>query len=90
MNIWSTRNLSERFFPDKTRALHGSHLNLGQRMWSSFPYLRPIATVIEDTLDWFGIDSFGGSVMILLERAVILKKINSYRTDITIIAAIQI
>ena len=31
-------------------------------MWSSFPHLRPMATIVEDTLDWYGIDPFGGSV----------------------------
>ena len=31
-------------------------------MWSSFPALRPMATVVEDTLEWYGIDAFGGSV----------------------------
>ena len=31
-------------------------------MFSSFPYLRPLATITEDTLDWYGFDAFGGSV----------------------------
>jgi len=31
-------------------------------MWSSFPQFRPMATVITDTLGWYGIDAFGGSV----------------------------
>ena len=31
-------------------------------MWSSFPHLRPMATIIDDTLDWCGFDTFGGSV----------------------------
>lgn len=31
-------------------------------MWSSFPHLRPMATIIADTLEWYGIDSYGGSV----------------------------
>ena len=31
-------------------------------MWSAFPHLRPLATIIKDTLDWYGIDEFGGSV----------------------------
>ncbi len=62
LNLWNAHNLSERFYSGKTRALHGTHITSGQRMWSSFPYLRPIATIIEDTLDWYGIDPFGGSV----------------------------
>lgn len=62
LNLWNAHNLSERFYSGKTRALHGTHITTGQRMWSSFPYLRPMATIIEDTLDWYGIDPFGGSV----------------------------
>lgn len=62
LNLWSADNPDERFYTGKTRALHGSHLSLGQRMWSSFPYLRPLATMITDTLDWYGFDEFGGSL----------------------------
>ena len=62
LNLWNATDLAERFYSGKTRALHGTHLTTGDRMWSSFPFLRPLATIIEDTLDWYGIDSFGGSV----------------------------
>ncbi|SDK21551.1 urea carboxylase-associated family protein [Aliiruegeria lutimaris] len=62
LNIWNARDLSERFYSGKTRALHGTHLSTGEQMWSSFPALRPMATIIADTLDWYGIDPFGGSV----------------------------
>jgi len=62
LNLWNARDLSERFYSGKSRALHGTHLSVGERMWSSFPYLRPMATIVGDTLDWYGIDDFGGSV----------------------------
>ncbi|SEW28448.1 hypothetical protein SAMN04488515_2021 [Cognatiyoonia koreensis] len=62
LNLFADDDLSERFYSGKTRALHGTHLSTGDRMWSSFPHLRPMATVIHDTLDWYGIDTFGGSV----------------------------
>ncbi|TKZ22440.1 DUF1989 domain-containing protein [Shimia litoralis] len=62
LNIWNANDLSERFYSGKSRALHGTHLTTGQRMWSSFPYLRPMATITADTLGWYGKDSFGGSV----------------------------
>lgn len=62
LNLWNARDLSERFYSGKTRALHGTHITTGQRMWSSFPGLRPMATVTHDTLDWYGIDAYGGSV----------------------------
>ena len=61
-NLWNKSDLSERFYSGKTRALHGTHITTGERMWSSFPHLRPMATIIADTLDWYGIDAFGGSV----------------------------
>lgn len=62
LNLWNRDDLSERFYSGKTRALHGTHITTGERMWSSFPYLRPMATIIEDSLGWYGIDEFGGSV----------------------------
>ena len=54
--------MAERFYSGKTRALHGTHVTRGDRLWSCFPYLRPMATVTEDTLEWYGIDPYGGSV----------------------------
>lgn len=62
LNLWSAHDLSERFYSGKTRALHGTHVSTGDRLWSSFPHLRPMATIIHDTLDWYGIDEHGGSV----------------------------
>ena len=62
LNLWNANDLSERFYSGKTRALHGTHLTVEQRLWSSFPHLRPMATIIADTLGWYGIDEFGGSV----------------------------
>jgi len=62
LNLWNAADLSERFFSGKTRALHGTHLSTGDRMWSNLPFLRPLATIIDDTLDWYGFDAFGGSV----------------------------
>ncbi len=62
LNLWNAANIDERFYSGKTRALHGTHVSTGQRLWSSFPYLRPMATIVADTLDWYGKDSFGGSV----------------------------
>ncbi|MBI1170554.1 DUF1989 domain-containing protein [bacterium] len=62
LNLWSAANPAERFFSGKTRALHGTHLSAGDRMWSSLPHLRPMALITEDTLDWYGFDAFGGAV----------------------------
>lgn len=62
LNLWNAKNLSEGFYSGKTRALHGTHLSTGDRLWSSFPHFRSLATITDDTLDWYGFDEFGGSV----------------------------
>jgi uncharacterized protein YcgI (DUF1989 family) len=62
LNLWAADNLAERFFSGKTRALHGTHLSTGDRMWSALPHLRSMALITQDSLDWYGFDAFGGSV----------------------------
>ena len=62
LNLFHAADLSERFYSGKTRALHGSHVTTGDRLWSGFPWLRPMATVVRDTLDWYGRDADGGAV----------------------------
>lgn len=62
LNLWAQGDLRERFYSGKTRALHGTHLSTGDRMWSSFPTLRPMAIITDDSLDWYGFDAFGGAV----------------------------
>lgn len=62
LNLWAVDDLSERFYAGKTRALHGTHLSTGDRLWSAFPQMRPMATIIDDSLDWYGFDADGGSV----------------------------
>ena len=62
LNLWNAEDLGERFFSGKTRAIHGTHVSTGDRLWSVLPYLRPMATIIEDTLDWYGFDDFGGGI----------------------------
>ena len=62
LNLWNAHNLDERFYSGKTRAIHGTHITTGERMWSNLPYLRPMATIIKDTLGWYGMDEFGGSI----------------------------
>ena len=62
LNLWNDHNLNEKFYSGKTRALYGTHLSTNDRLWSSLPYLRPMATITHDTLDWYGFDDDGGSV----------------------------
>ncbi len=62
LNLFNAHDLTERFFSGKTRALHGTHVTTGDRLWSNLPFLRPMATIVADTLEWYGIDAYGGSV----------------------------
>jgi uncharacterized protein YcgI (DUF1989 family) len=62
LNLWNAADLSERFFSGKTRQLHASHVGTGDRLWSTMPGLRPLATITHDTLDWYGWDEDGAGV----------------------------
>jgi len=62
LNLWNAHDLSERFFSGKTRALHATHVSTGDRLWGTLPFLRPMATITHDTLDWYDIDADGGGV----------------------------
>ena len=62
LNLWHAADLAERFYSGKTRALHGTHVTTGHRLWSAFPFLRPMATITHDSLGWYGVDTFGGRV----------------------------
>ena len=62
LNLWNAHDLSERFYSGKTRALHATHVSTGDRLWSTLPSLRPMATITRDTLDWYGWDADGAGV----------------------------
>jgi uncharacterized protein YcgI (DUF1989 family) len=62
LNLWNAHDLAERFFSGKTRALHATHVTTGDRLWSTLPYLRPMATITHDTLGWYGWDADGAGV----------------------------
>ncbi|MFO0991697.1 MAG: DUF1989 domain-containing protein [Hyphomicrobiales bacterium] len=62
LNLWNRDDISERFYSGKTRALQASHVSTGDRLWSNFPFLRPMATITDDTLDWYGFDADGGGL----------------------------
>ncbi len=62
LNLFNLNNLEEKFFSGKSRAFYGTHLSTGDKMFSCFPYLRSLATITWDTLDWYGFDKDGGSV----------------------------
>jgi len=62
LNLWNAHDLSERFFSGKTRAFHATHVSTGDRLWSTLPSLRPMATITHDTLGWYGWDDDGAGV----------------------------
>lgn len=62
LNLWNAHDLTEHFFSGKTRALHATHVTTGNRLWSTLPHLRPLATITHDTLDWYGWDEDGAGV----------------------------
>lgn len=61
MNCWSLSNPQERFYSSKTRQIHATHLQTGDRLWSNMPFLRPMATIVEDTIA-YGYDEDGAGV----------------------------
>lgn len=61
MNCWNANDPTERFFTSKTRQLHATHLTVGDRLWSNMPYMRPLATIVEDTIA-YGFDEDGAGV----------------------------
>ncbi|KAL2186787.1 hypothetical protein L209DRAFT_274180 [Thermothelomyces heterothallicus CBS 203.75] len=66
LNIWNAHNPRERFWASRTRQLHASHVSTYDRLWSCLPYMRPLVTIISDTLAWYGEDEHGGRVHDLL------------------------
>jgi len=50
LNLWNLHNPRERFWASRTRQLQGAHVTTGARLWSCLPYLRPMVTLIADTL----------------------------------------
>jgi len=50
----------------RTRQLQKAHVSVYDRLWSNLPFLRPMSTIIDDTLKDYGIDGEGGRVHDLL------------------------
>jgi uncharacterized protein YcgI (DUF1989 family) len=62
LNLWHRHNPRERFWASRTRQLHAAHVTRFDRLWSNLPYLRPMATIVADTLESYGVDDEGGRV----------------------------
>ncbi|TQN31754.1 hypothetical protein FHX37_1674 [Haloactinospora alba] len=66
LNIWNRHDPRERMWAARTRQLHAAHVTTFDRLWSTLPFLRPLATITADSLEWYGTDSDGGRVHDLL------------------------
>ncbi|MEF3120526.1 urea carboxylase-associated family protein [Kocuria flava] len=60
LNLWNRHNPRERFWAARTRQLQAAHVTTFDRLWSNLPFLRPMATIVGDTLAGYGTDAEGG------------------------------
>ncbi len=58
-NAWNLNNPRERFWAARTRQLQSAHVTTHDRLWSTLPYLRPMLTITNETID-YGVDEDGG------------------------------
>jgi uncharacterized protein len=65
VNLWSRADPRERFWASRTRQFYGAHLSVGDRLWSNLPFLRPLATVVGDSMA-YGLDADGAGAHDLL------------------------
>lgn len=65
LNLWNRENPRERFWASRTKQLHSAHMRVHDRFWSTLPYLRPMATVIADSIN-YGYDEDGAGCHDLL------------------------
>ena len=66
LNLWNAADPRERFWASRTKQLHAAHVSTFHRLWSTLPFLRPMATITFDSLAWYGKDAEGGRVHDLL------------------------
>jgi len=66
MNLWSRHDPRERMWAARTRQLQRAHVSTFDRLWSTLPFLRPMATIVADTLENYGVDEDGGRLHDLL------------------------
>lgn len=65
LNLWHRHDPRERFWAARTRQFYGAHVNVGDRLFSTLPFLRPLATIVTDTIE-YGIDEDGAGCHDLL------------------------
>lgn len=66
LNLWNAHDPRERLWAARTRQLQSAHVSVLDRLWSTLPFLRPLATVTGDSLAGYGRDDDGGRVHDLL------------------------
>lgn len=65
VNLWNRHDPRERFWASRTRQFYGAHVTTGDRLWSTLPFLRPLATIVADTIA-YGRDEHGAGCHDLL------------------------
>jgi uncharacterized protein YcgI (DUF1989 family) len=65
VNIWNRHDPRERFWASRSRQFYGAHVTTGHRLWSTLPFLRPLATIVADTIA-YGLDADGAGCHDLL------------------------
>ncbi len=66
LNLWNRHDPRERMWAARTRQLQAAHVSTFDRLWSTLPFLRPLATITADSLAGYGVDGEGGRVHDLL------------------------
>jgi uncharacterized protein YcgI (DUF1989 family) len=65
-NMWNKHDPRERMWASRTRQMQRAHVSIHDRLWSTLPFLRPMVTIIDDSLADYGQDAEGGRVHDLL------------------------
>jgi uncharacterized protein YcgI (DUF1989 family) len=65
LNMWNLHNPREHFWSGRTKQLHTAHLTTFDRFWSRLPWLRPLATITNETVQ-YGVDDDGAGCHDLL------------------------
>jgi len=66
LNLWNANDPRERLWAARTRQLQAAHVTTFNRLWSNLPFLRPLVTIIGDSLSDYGVDDEGARVHDLL------------------------
>src|SRR5437016_4469168 len=65
LNLWNRHDPRERFWASRTRQFYGAHVTTGHRLWSNLPFLRPLTTIVADSMS-YGRDADGAGCHDLL------------------------